>query len=419
MARGFFAELQHQAKVTAREQAKAQLEAERRHKAVVRAAEQAQKVAERAAKQLTRAQAAEQKRLAKEAKEAHVAAMEADVERLNLELEQVYEELDSLLAATLGIDDYVDLDALKVVAEHPAFNRADLEVAVPPPEMVSVPPEPVFVSPPAPTGLGAFFGKKKHAKMVEKAQAAHERAIATWHHDLAKIVSANEVATNKHAKAEAQRMADLQRERARYEAECSKREADAGEHNEAIRELIANLGYGIVEAVQEYISIVLSNSVYPDHFPIEYDFDFDPATAELRLRVRVPSPDTLPDTKSYKYTRSSDEITKSTLSQKARKDRYSGAVYQVALRSLHEVFEADRRGIIKTVSLEVGTYTTDPATGRDRFILFVATGAEREAFLELNLSNVVPAATLVHLGASISKNPFGLVNADASGIRSS
>ena len=45
-------------------------------------------------------------------------------------------------------------------------------------------------------------------------------------------------------------------------------------HNEAIRELIANLGYGIVEAVQEYISIVLSNSVYPDHFPIEYDFDF-------------------------------------------------------------------------------------------------------------------------------------------------
>ena len=75
----------------------------------------------------------------------------------------------------------------------------------------------------------------------------------------------------------------------------------------------------------------------------------------------MPSPDTLPpsDTKSYKYTRSSDEITKSTLSQKARKDRYSGAVYQVALRSLHEVFEADRRGIIKTVSLEVGTYTTD------------------------------------------------------------
>ena len=437
MARGFFAELQYQAKVAAREQAKAQREAERRHKDAVRATEQAQKVAERAAKQLALARAAEQKRLEKEAKEerlereakekrlekeakeAHVAAMDADVERLNLELELVYEEIDSLLAATLSIDDYVDLDALKVVAEHPAFDRVDLEIALPPPVTVSDPPEPMFAPPPAPTGLRAFFGKKKHAKAVEKVQAAHERAVAAWHADLTKIVSAHELATKKHAETEAQRMADLERERARYDTECSKREADAEEHNEAIRVLIANLGYGTVEAVQEYISIVLSNSVYPDHFPVEHDFEFDPATAELRLQVRVPSPDSLPDTKSYKYARSSDEITKSTLSQKARKDRYSEAIHQVTLRSLHEVFESDRRGIIKTVSLEVGTFTTDPATGRDRFILFVATGAEREAFLELNLSNVVPIATLVRLGASISKNPFGLVAADASGIRSS
>ena len=107
------------------------------------------------------------------------------------------------------------------------------------------------------------------------------------------------------------------------------------------------------------------------------------------------------------------------MSQKARKDRYSGAVYQVSLRSLHEVFEADRRGIIKSLSLEVGTYTTDPATGRDGFIPFVATGAERDAFLELNLPNVVSVATLERLGASISKNPFGLVAANVSGIRSS
>ena len=214
-------------------------------------------------------------------------------------------------------------------------------------------------------------------------------------------------------------MTDLERERERYDTECSKRDADAEEHNEAIRALIANLGYGTAEADQEYISIGLSNSVYPDHFPVNHDFDFDPTTAELQLRVHVPSPDSLLDAKSYRYAKSSNEIIKSTLSQKARKDRYSGAVYQVALRSLHEVFEADRRGIIKTVSLMVGTDTIDPATGRDRFIPFVATGAEREVFLQLNLANVVPTATLVLLGASISKNPFGLVDVITSGIRSS
>ena len=207
MARSFLAELQHLAKVSAQKQAKAQREAERRHKAAIRATEQARAAEERATKQLARAQAAEQKQLEKEAKAAHVAAMEAEVERLNLELDLVYEELDSLLAATLRIDDYVDLEALKVAVEHPAFDRVDLEAALPLPETVADPPAPVFAPSPAPSGLGAVFGKRKHAKAVEKAQTAHERAVAAWHDDLAKIASANEVARKKYAEVEAQRVA--------------------------------------------------------------------------------------------------------------------------------------------------------------------------------------------------------------------
>ena len=419
MARGFIAEMQHQARVMEREQAKTQREAERRRRAAARAAEQERKAAERAEKQAAQAQAAEKRRLEKQAKEAHIAAMEADVERLNLELELSCEEIDSLLAATLDVDDYVDLEALKVVVEHPPFDRADLEAALPAPEAVSSPTKPTLVRPPVPTGLGALFGKRRHAKAVHTAEAEHRLAVAKWDKESARVASVNESARKKHAKAEAQRIVDLERERARYDAECSKRETDAEKHNQYIDALIANLGYGAVDAVQEYVSIVLSNSVYPECFPIEHDFDFDPETAELRLRIIVPSPDSLPDTKLHKYVKSSDEITRTTLSQKAQKDRYSGAVFEVALRSLHEVFEADRRGIIKTISLEVGTSTIDPATGRNNFFLFVAAGAERQAFLELNLSNVVPTATLAHLGASVSKNPFGLVAADASGIRRS
>ncbi|HSH58432.1 MAG TPA: hypothetical protein VK988_02100 [Acidimicrobiales bacterium] len=85
------------------------------------------------------------------------------------------------------------------------------------------------------------------------------------------------------------------------------------------------------------------------------------------------------------------------------KQRYTRAVHQVALRSIHEVFEADRRGLIKTVSLEVGTNTTDRATGRAVYVPFVAAAAERDAFLAFDLAAVVPAATLEHLGAAVSK----------------
>ena len=92
-------------------------------------------------------------------------------------------------------------------------------------------------------------------------------------------------------------------------------------------------------------------------------------------------------------------------------------MHQIALRSLHEVFESDRRGLVSTITLEVGTNTIAPATGRETYIPFVSGAAERGAFLEFNLAAVIPGATLEHLGAAISKNPFDLVPADTKGVR--
>jgi restriction system protein len=101
--RGFFAELQHQAEVAARERAKAARQAEREQNAAIRRAEQEQRAAERAAAQRVRADAAEQKRLEKETREAHIAEMEAEVERLNSELSESYAAIDSMLSATLDV----------------------------------------------------------------------------------------------------------------------------------------------------------------------------------------------------------------------------------------------------------------------------------------------------------------------------
>ena len=172
-----------------------------------------------------------------------------------------------------------------------------------------------------------------------------------------------------------------------------------------------------MEAVQEYVSIVLSHSVYPEQFPVDHEFTFDPSTAELRLRAFVPGPDYVPAVKAYKYTKASDEITTTSLPQKELKERYARAVHNVALRSLHEIFEADRRGLIRTISLEVGTNTTDRATGKDVYVPLVAVAAERDTFVNFDLGAVVPRATLKHLGAAVSKDPYALVPADTSGVR--
>ena len=417
--RGFFAELQHQARVAAQERDRAERESVRRYAMAVRQADQAKKASERAKTQLAKALGSERKRLEKEAREAHLANMEAEVIERNRHLEEIYADIDSLLACTLDVDDYVDLESLRVVATHPPFDRTDLEVPIPLQNRIPDPSEPVLVLPQPPSGLASFFGKKKYTEAIANAQWAHEQALAEWRSACRNILAVRQKAEETHVREESRRLDTLKAERERYAQECAVRELEAIDSNKRLDELITNLGYGTVDAIQEYVSIVLSNSVYPDHFQVAHEFQFDPSTAELHLRVLVPGPSDMPKIKVYKYTKATDEITSTAMSQKECRDRYASAIHQVALRSFHEVFESDRRGLIKTISLEVGTNTIDPATGQRTYVPFVIAGAERESFLAFDLSAVVPALTLGRLGAAVSKNPFDLVAVERTGIRRS
>lgn len=418
MARGgFFASLQRAARAAARENERQARQSARQHAALVRRTEQARKAEARARAQLAKADAANRKLREKEAQEAHVEAMLAEVDEQNQRLAEIYDEIDTLLEATLSRDDYVDLNTLRVVVAHPPFDRADLEVPTPEPAPIRNPSEPVLSLPDPPRGLASLFGKRKHLEAMEDATRANARAREAWKAQCRQAESRRQSAKSNHADVEAKRVAQLERERARFAKECEAREAEAAARNRELDELIANLGYGMADAVQEYVSIVLSNSVYPEHFQVSHEFEFEQSSAELRLRVLVPGPSEVPEIKAYKYSKASDETTSTTLSQKECRERYAGAVHQVALRSFHEVFESDRRGLIQTISLEVGTNTIDPATGQRTYVPFVIAAAERQAFLAFDLSAVVPALTLNHLGAAVSKNPLELVSAERAGIR--
>ena len=418
--RGFFAELEYQSRVASKERERANREADRKHAAAVRQDEQAQKARERAKTQLAKSADSERKRIEKETREDYIAAKEAEVVERNEQLEQVYIDIDSLLAATLKVNDYVDLNSLRVRAIHPPFDRADLEGPLPQPTRIVEPDAPVFVPPEAPSFLGGLFGgAKKHAEAIENAQRAHEQALSAWHAACRDVVANRQKAEEARARNEVRRLETLKSERERYAMECTARESEATDRNNKLDELITNLGYGTGDAVQEYVSIVLSNSVYPENFQVTHDFDFDPSTAELRLRVLVPGPSEIPEIKSYKYTKATDEIVSTSLSQKECRERYAGAIHQVALRTFHEVFESDRRAHIKTISLEVGTNTIDPATGKPTYVPFVIAAAERESFNAFDLSAVVPALTLGRLGAAVSKNPYSLVSAERAGVRRS
>lgn len=417
--RGFLAELNRQMKRAEADRNRRERAAERERTAAIRMEEQARKADERAAGQLAKASAARKKQFEKEYKQAHIAAMESEVARLNLELEQIYEDLDGLLAATLNVDDYVDLEGLRATVDHPPFDRPELTNPTAAPQLPDDPPKPDLNLPGEPTGMSRLLDFGRHQKAVEEARASHERTLKHWEAACRGAQTERDRIVAEHAAREERRLEELAAAREQYQADCTAREAQVAQQNAKLDELISNLGYGVAGAVQEYVEIVLANSLYPDHFSVEYTFNFEPSTAELALRALIPPPEALPAIKAYRYVKSKDEISESSVSKKVARDRYSGAAFQVALRTLHEVFEADRRHLIKTIALEVGTETTHPATGLHGFIPFVAVGAERETLVQFDLAGVVPSATLDHLGASLSKDPFGLVAADPKGVRKS
>ncbi len=393
---------------------------QREEAAAQRKAEQAVRAEQRARAQAERARAAEQRHTDQEAKRLHIESMEAEVSARNAALAATYGEIDSILAHTLEVDDYVDLETLRRVAEHPPFEPGQLATPNSRPDPIKPPLRPKFV---APTGKPKKFSlvpgaKKRYAALLAQAQADHDEAVRAWESEVASVPTRQEEKDRAYEAAENLRVQQLEAAKANHDTECEQREAEVAEANRALDELITNLAYGVEDAVQEYVSIVLGNSVYRDSFPVAHEFAFDSTQGELTLKATVPAPSSMPSIRQYKYIKARDEITETALSQKEQRERYANAVAQVAVRTLHEIFEADRTGRIQTISLTVATQTIDPGTGHMTDIPFVAVASDRATFESLELTNVVPAATLAHLKAAVSKNPFALVAIDLSkGVR--
>jgi hypothetical protein len=63
----------------------------------------------------------------KEQKRLYLEARQAKVEAMNSDLQAEVEELETLLQATLEIDDYLDFESLKVEPEIPPFQPGGLD----------------------------------------------------------------------------------------------------------------------------------------------------------------------------------------------------------------------------------------------------------------------------------------------------
>ena len=158
------------------------------------------------------------------------------------------------------------------------------------------------------------------------------------------------------------------------------------------------------EAIVDYFENVLSASNYPDYFPQEFELDFNPNNKVLIVSYSLPSLENIPSLKEVKYVQSKDDFTESYLSDSAYRQLYDEIIYQVALRTIHELFDADSSEILEMIVFNGWVESMDTAKGKKVNACIVSVQANKKEFSEINLQNVEPKACFKSLkGVGSSK----------------
>jgi len=252
--------------------------------------------------------------------------------------------------------------------------------------------EPSFDPLPLLSGLGRFIpgATKRHAAVVRAMELDQERSLAEF--------KASE-ATKARKLNDLRASHEKEKEKAIYDADVEKRNAEIDQFQAA---------YLVHEqdAVIAYNDMVLTRSEYPaEGFPQDFKLAYGSDSSELVVEYDLPEVSVVPAEAEYRYVKTKDLIESKARKQSEIKSAYQDVIASLALRTLHELFEADQGGALNVVTFNGMIDTHDPASGRAVRVPVVSVRATKDAFAELHLERVDKLACLKNLGAQVSKRP--------------
>ncbi len=364
-------------RAAARASAASERERKRHIRMQVTQARQLERHARMAAAQLDR----EEKAAIKLAKAEYLEDRASEVEDLNLELSDRMEELQNILGHTLSHDDTISFDSLRHTEPFKPFK---------------IPPEFAPAHAPAmsrilmPTGISQLFpgAKKRYEAAVTKATQEHEQALT-------KFEQAENVKRIRLAELKSQH----ENERALYESDVQRRNAEIDEFRSAY------LSHD-PDAVVAYNEMVLARSEYPtEGFPQQFKLAYGQDSSELIVEYDLPEISAIPSEAEYRYIKAKDLIESKARKSADIKQLYQDMIASIALRTIHEIFEADQGNALALVTFNGMIDTHDPASGREVRVPVVSMRVTKAIFSELNLARVEKIACLRNLGAQVSKRP--------------
>ena len=208
----------------------------------------------------------------------------------------------------------------------------------------------------------------------EQRNSEHEQEIAKWQ----KTNERKEIENSKRKE--------------KYEAALEQWNAGCIQQESEVAKLKTHYGELNPSAVKYYCKLVLSFSKFQDGSHREFDFDYIPETKILIVDHALPAPDDLVRVKEVKYIKSTNEFVEVEFSDSEFNQIYDDILYQVCLRTLHELFDADKGNALSAVVFNGWVESVDKATGRDAKGCVLSVQARKGDFQKINLARVEPKA---------------------------
>jgi len=139
-----------------------------------------------------------------------------------------------------------------------------------------------------------------------------------------------------------------------------------------------------IEVLLEYFDTVLSTSKYPDYFPQTFEWDYEPTAGRMVVDYQLPDSVTIPTLQEVRYIQTRDEFTENHLPKGRFNKLYDDLLYQITLRTMHELFEADIINAITYVIFNGYVTSIDPATGQEMTACILSIQTSRQEFQEIN-----------------------------------
>ncbi len=335
------------------------------------------------------------------------------------EAQKALDDLDNTLKHTLSVDDAIDWSSLidKNKFSKPKPQKPKKIPKPRKPKLIKIPSEPEKTEPKYRAKLGLLdkvFSSRRIRKENE-AKNSYKADFNSWVMAKKKAESDNSHSKLKYSKRlEAQEMenTEIELEFANsiklWEKEKANFEQKQKSNNNKIqakKEEYFNKEEG---AVSDYCEMVLSNSCYPTYFPQEWDIEFHKETQILIVDYSLPDIESIPTLKNVKYVISRDEFSETHLSTVALNKLYDSLLYQIALRTIHELYEADVADALKSIVFNGWVDSVDKATGQNVNSCIMSLQATKKDFLSINLEKVDPKACFKQLKGVGSSKLHGL-----------